>query len=106
LQDAAELATKNGGKNGLLENEPFEHVFGGKSRRKRVKLEQFIVARTEEKEEAMTVGGGMAQVVPKGPEDDADGYSALWPLAQQSSDTYQGMNARRGNCSLGSRFQH
>lgn len=96
LQDAAELATKCGGKNGLLENEPFAHVFGGKSRRKRVKLDQFIVARSAEKEEAEIAAGGKAEVVHKGPEDDADGYSALLSAAQQSSETYQNMNAREG----------
>jgi nuclear GTP-binding protein len=97
LQDAAELATKNGGKNGLLENEPFAHIFGGKSRRKRVKLDQYIVGRSvPEEDQKQSGGGGNAEVVPKGPDDDAGGYSALMSAALQSADTYQGMNAKEG----------
>jgi nuclear GTP-binding protein len=97
LQDAAELSTKAGGKNGLLENEPFEHTFGSKNRRKRVKLDQYIVPRSaEQKEKKKAVGEGNTEVVPQGPEDDAGGYGAMLAAAQESSDTYLDMNAREG----------
>ncbi len=100
LQDAAEvLAAKHGGRNGLLENEPFEHAFGKKSRRKRVKLDQLLVPRQEpikKSADEPTVCGGEAQVVPKGPEDDASGYAALLSAAKQSSQMYQDINAREG----------
>eukprot|EP00804_Cyclotella_cryptica_P003998 CCRYP_013922-RA/>CCRYP_013922-RA protein AED:0.15 eAED:0.15 QI:0/0/0/1/0/0/2/0/586 len=47
LRDAAELQ-QSGNKQGsaLLVNEPFETAFGTKSQRKRVKVEQYMVART------------------------------------------------------------
>lgn len=100
LQDAAEvLAAKNGGKNGLLENEPFEHAFGKKSRRKRVKLDQLLIPRQEAIKKAgdeNVVIGGEAQVVPKGPEDDASGYAALLATARQSSQMYEEVNQREG----------
>ena len=99
LQDAAELAAKNNGKNGLLANEPFEHAFGSKSRRKRVKLDQYIVARSQdpsEKKAAPVTGGGLAEVVPKGPDNDASGYGALLAAAQESSKAYEDINQREG----------
>lgn len=97
LQDAAEMAAKSGGKNGLLENEPFEHTFGSKSRRKRVKLDQYIVGRSEsEKIEENNGPGGKAHVVVKGPHDDAGGYAALMAAAEQSSNTYNKINTRDG----------
>jgi len=99
LQDAAEIAAKNGGKNGLLENEPFEHTFGTKSQRKRVKIDQYMVGRShaptndlKHDEEA----GGKAHVVPKAPDDDESGYGALFSAARQSSDAYNEINARDG----------
>jgi len=97
LQDAAEMAAKSGGKNGLLENEPFEHTFGSKSRRKRVKLDQYIVGRSEsENTEENNGPGGQAHVVVKGPNDDAGGYAALMAAAEQSSNTYNKINTRDG----------
>mmetsp|Transcript_11449 Transcript_11449/g.16795 ORF Transcript_11449/g.16795 Transcript_11449/m.16795 type:complete len:606 (-) Transcript_11449:48-1865(-) len=98
LHDAADMAAKSGGKNGLLENEPFQHTFGSKSRRKRVKLDQYIVGRTksEKGEQNDDESGGKAHVVTKGPDDDAGGYAALMAAAQQSSDTYDKVNMRDG----------
>lgn len=96
LQDAAELKAKNG----LLENEPFEHAFGKKSRRKRVKLDQYLEARGHEphtkKETAEAAIGGVAQVVPMGPDNDATGYSALLAAAQESNKAYETINQREG----------
>lgn len=52
LRDAAEMnASKKGLNAGLLANEPFEHAFGRKSRRKRVKIEQLLVGRTSKIDE-------------------------------------------------------
>ena len=99
LQDAAELSATNNS-SGLLANEPFEHAFGSKSRRKRVKLDQYLEARSsmeQPKQNATaTAGGGSAQVVAKAPEDDASGYGALLQAAQQSNQAYQDINAREG----------
>jgi nuclear GTP-binding protein len=99
LQDAAELAAKGGGKNGLLANEPFETAFGSKSRRKRVKLDQYLVPRASEptpKEVLEGNPGGSASVVPRGPDDDESGYGALLAVAQQSEGSYQTVNTREG----------
>ncbi|EED91374.1 predicted protein, partial [Thalassiosira pseudonana CCMP1335] len=74
LKDAAELQAKHGGTNssaGLLLNEPFEHAFGTKSRRKRVKVEQFMV--------------GNAETLANLPDDDATGYKSLLAAAQKTS---------------------
>mmetsp|Transcript_15263 Transcript_15263/g.22282 ORF Transcript_15263/g.22282 Transcript_15263/m.22282 type:complete len:645 (+) Transcript_15263:92-2026(+) len=111
LQDAASL-TANGGVAslgaGLLASEPFEHAFGSKSRRKRVKLDQLLISRTDQyaakqaetkKEESLNYVppvGGMAQTLPKGPEDDASGYASLLSAAQKSNETYEQVNARVG----------
>jgi nuclear GTP-binding protein len=115
LQDAAELMHKKGAagsNNGLLENEPFDHTFGSKSRRKRVKLDQYWKARTdtsltdpsatnstkpaEATNAANQIPSNVAQIVPKGPEDDAEAYAALLVAAKTSIDTYQTINAREG----------
>jgi nuclear GTP-binding protein len=95
LQDVAELKAKNG----LLENEPFEQAFGKKSRRKRVKLDQYLEARAQEpdrKKNAEAPIGGAAEVVPKGPDNDASGYGALLAAAQESSKAYETINQREG----------
>lgn len=99
LQDAAELASKGGGKNGLLENEPFAEVFGSKSRRKRVKLDQYLIPRASEptsKQPVLATGGGSASVVPRGPDDDESGYGALLAAAQESEGSYLKVNTREG----------
>jgi len=107
LKDAAEQGTKGNGKNsGLLLNEPFEHTFGSKSRRKRVKMEQYMVGRTskvmddnnnnDEDDDPMTAAGGQAETVNALPTDDASGYAALFAAAQKSQDTYTHVNNRVG----------
>ena len=119
LQDAAEqLSGKNSGNNkGLLENEPFEHAFGSKSRRKRVKLEQYVVGRSANGKEGnntaqTVVGGGEAQVMVNpmtgrnnsnsndnandNDEDDDNGYGAMLRAAQTSNDAYEKINTREG----------
>ena len=104
LQDAAEMATRHGGKNGLLENEPFHHTFGSQSRRKRVKLEQYVTARSTEptnrkqqRQNQPGQPGGVAETVPQPVvEDDAAGYGALLAAAQQSSEAYHQINQREG----------
>mmetsp|Transcript_31470 Transcript_31470/g.48277 ORF Transcript_31470/g.48277 Transcript_31470/m.48277 type:complete len:630 (+) Transcript_31470:228-2117(+) len=97
LQDAAEQAKQN--KSGLLTSEPFNHTFGSKSQRKRVKLDQYLVGRDQnqqKKSAAAASAGGTAEVVPQGPDDDASGYGALMAAAQKSNDTYQNINTREG----------
>jgi len=97
LQDAAEIAKQN--KSGLLTSEPFNHAFGSKSQRKRVKLDQYLVGRKgdeQKKKVAAASAGGTAEVVPQGPDNDASGYGALLAAAQQSNDTYQKINTREG----------
>lgn len=102
LKDAAEL-TKNGslGHAGLLANEPFEHAFGGRSRRHRVKMEQYMVGRTSklddtEEDREGPRPGGAAETVAAAPGDDAAGYAALLGAATKSQDTYVKVNAREG----------
>lgn len=48
LQDAAEYSAGKAAKSALLDQEPFEHTFGSKTRRKRVKLDQLLVGRSME----------------------------------------------------------
>lgn len=107
LKDMAEQ-TKAGKNNnsGLLANEPFEHTFGGKSRRKRVKVEQFMIGRTSKMDdigaEVAEEGdhiykGGQAEPVNILPnDDDASGYGALFAAALKSQDTYAKVNDRVG----------
>mmetsp|Transcript_24086 Transcript_24086/g.50180 ORF Transcript_24086/g.50180 Transcript_24086/m.50180 type:complete len:626 (+) Transcript_24086:287-2164(+) len=102
LKDVAEQ-TKAGKNNaGLLANEPFEHAFGSKSRRKRVKMEQYMVGRTSKMDDTDEVGdekpykGGSAETVEEGPTDDASGYASLLAAAQKSQDTYTVVNNRVG----------
>jgi nuclear GTP-binding protein len=110
LKDMAEQtkAGKNNNNSGLLANEPFEHTFGGKSRRKRVKVEQFMIGRTSKMDdigaEAAAEGrdhiihrGGQAEpanILPNN--DDASDYGALFAAAQKSQDTYAKVNDRVG----------
>ncbi|KAL7461718.1 hypothetical protein ACHAXS_004167 [Conticribra weissflogii] len=102
LKDVAEQ-TKAGKNNaGLLANEPFEHAFGSKSRRKRVKMEQYMVGRTskmddtEKVEDEKPYKGGSAEAVEDVPTDDASGYASLLAAAQKSQDTYTKVNNRVG----------
>jgi nuclear GTP-binding protein len=86
----------------LLEQEPFEQAFGSKSRRKRVKLDQLMLARTdqdsnEKEEEEGRKSGGRAEVVPNHDDgEEADAYSKLLNVAQTSHETYETRNNREG----------
>jgi len=116
LRDAAEME-KLGGKarkEGLLSNEPFEHTFGGKSRRKKMKLDQMMVGRREmrkSREEARLKKrqkGGEAQPVQtliNGEDDDDEdqdlnsstaAYASLLSTAQDSSNLYHEINTSEG----------
>ena len=53
LQEAAEYSASGNKRAALLEQEPFEQAFGGKSRRKRVKLDQLLVEYQTEKDPSM-----------------------------------------------------
>lgn len=110
LQDAAIMHKEGNMSSGLLTNEPFEHVFGGKSRRKKVNLEQMMLARTSAYDEQaehdgkskkddlnfQPTVGGKAQVVEQRPESDEAGYAALFSAAQKSATTYETVNTREG----------
>jgi nuclear GTP-binding protein len=112
LQDAAIMHQEGNVGSGLLTSEPFPHAFGGKSRRKKVKLEQLMVGRKSVYDEEAdpdgkkkkTVGplnyqpivGGQAKPVEQMPESDAGGYAALMKAAQVSSNTYETVNNREG----------
>lgn len=114
LQDAAIALTKDGaapGGSGLLTNEPFEHVFGKKRRRKRVNLDQLMIGRKSAFDDNIAddgkkkssdqlnyqpVAGGQAQPVAKRPDSDEGGYAALIAAAQQSNATYEKVNNREG----------
>jgi nuclear GTP-binding protein len=87
----------------LLEQEPFEQAFGSKSRRKRVKLDQLMLARTDadpndNNEEKGKAKGGRAEVVPHHDEgvDETNAYSKLLEVAQTSHETYETRNNREG----------
>jgi nuclear GTP-binding protein len=128
LRDVAEQHARSGGgmnkSSGLLASEPFEHTFGGKSRRKRVKVEQYMIPRTSKLDDvvdddgggdgtgdgkdrlsipaammATTTtmgGGGKAESVDALPDDEASGYAALLSAAQRSRGTYERVNERAG----------
>jgi nuclear GTP-binding protein len=85
----------------LLEQEPFEQAFGSKSRRKRVKLDQLMLARTDEDPKFEKIEesskGGRAEVVPRQDEDgESSAYSKLLQVAQTSHETYDSRNNREG----------
>ena len=107
LRDVAEQTRAGKNNSGLLASEPFEHAFGGKSRRKRVKVEQYMVGRTSKLDEGagaggddlarMPHGGGKAEPVDDAaPDDEASGYAALFSAAQKSQGTYSKVNDRIG----------
>lgn len=102
LKDAAEQNKAGKNNSGLLANEPFEHTFGGKSRRKRVKVEQYMVGRTsklddvEGDDDEQPSKGGQAESVDNLPNDDASGYAAILAAAQKSHSTYNTVNSRVG----------
>lgn len=87
----------------MLEQEPFEQAFGSKSRRKRVKLDQLMLARTEQdpneqqEEEEGRKKGGRAEVMPSQDEsDETNAYSKLLQVAKTSHETYETRNTREG----------
>ncbi|KAL7543003.1 hypothetical protein ACHAXR_012889 [Thalassiosira sp. AJA248-18] len=105
LKDVAEQNKAGRNNAGLLANEPFEHTFGGKSRRKRVKVEQYMIGRTSKMDDTeggdgdddnQLPKGGQAEPVNAPPNDDAGGYAALFSAAQKSQDTYTKVNNRVG----------
>mmetsp|Transcript_34233 Transcript_34233/g.82417 ORF Transcript_34233/g.82417 Transcript_34233/m.82417 type:complete len:614 (-) Transcript_34233:86-1927(-) len=91
----------------LLAQEPFEHAFGSKSRRKRVKIDQLMLARTDNDTNGNNSNGpkkgGRAEVVSlpgaatnEGGGDESDAYSKLLHVAQTSHATYTDRNTREG----------
>lgn len=88
----------------LLDQEPFEHAFGSKSRRKRVKLNQFMLARTdgdrndehdaEERAERTKVERNLIESVSHS--DEVNQYAKMLEIAQASHETYQSRNNREG----------
>lgn len=103
LQEAAEFAAGANAsqKQALLEQEPFEQTFGQQSRRKRVKLDQLLMARSAvavEKKASAVAPPGQAQTMNTSclSQSDAAGYAALLQTAQKSQETYQDINTREG----------
>ena len=94
----------------LLAQEPFEHAFGSKSRRKRVKIDQLMLARTDNDNDGNNGNdlngpkkGGRAEVVSlpgaansETGGDESDAYSKLLQVAQTSHATYTDRNTREG----------
>lgn len=102
LRDVAEANSKKTNNAALLEHEPFQQVFGKQSRRKRVKVEQYMKgrkekrARTDDKEEEQ-LPKDQATAVPNTSETNAGAkspYAALLSAAQTSQSTYESVNAR------------
>ncbi|GAX24773.1 nuclear GTP-binding protein [Fistulifera solaris] len=89
LKEAAEYSTQN--KRALLEQEPFEQAFSHSSRRKRVKLDQLFVARSDVKNlDQKSTETGKAET----PVQSRMDYSTLLQTAQKSHDTYEEINNR------------
>jgi len=88
----------------LLKQEPFSHAFGSKSKRKRLKLDQLMIARTDEEADqndgqGSRKKGGRVEVVESFSESqqgDANPYSKLLRVAQTSHQTYRSRNSREG----------
>lgn len=97
LREAAEAEAPKA--QAFLEQEPFAQAFGSKSQRKRVKIDQLLLARTVEKTKKKKdrTKGGKASVVENIVEtDEANAYSQLLNVAQTSHETYQELNTREG----------
>ena len=123
LQDAKEYMKTN--KNALLEQEPFQRVFGSKSQRKKVKLDQLMVSRSsdpnQQKNDNVGTTEGEAQVMPGYQQqinsndsdndddndnndtgntitggDDSKAYATLLKVASKSHESYQDINTREG----------
>jgi hypothetical protein len=123
LQDVAEYTQGKAKRSALLEQEPFEHAFGSKTRRKRVKLDQLLVGRTMENNKSsnrgikMTSDSGQTETLnnfntdtswnnvdddndddddnTKGV-DDRKGYEMLLQSAKISQSTYEQINEQDG----------
>jgi nuclear GTP-binding protein len=81
----------------FLQQEPFNHAFGSKSRRKRPKLDQLLLARTDDKDQKERAKGGRAEVVESVTESgEANAYSKLLQVAKTSHDTYESRNCLEG----------
>lgn len=89
----------------MLQQEPFSQAFGSKSRRKKVKIDQLMLARTDEDPNKSTDEegrrkGGRAEVVENHLEISEDGdvnpYSKLLNVAKTSHETYQTRNCAEG----------
>ena len=114
LQDVAEYTAGKAAKSALLEQEPFEHAFGKKTRRKRVKIDQLLVGRTMEtvKKQKTSANSGHTETMPRTDEshptrddddddgvqhmDDRRGYEMLLSTAQSSHETYETINTQEG----------
>jgi len=111
LTDASEYVKTN--KTALLEQEPFQQTFGGKSRRKKVKLDQLLVARTADitanKQNNIGTTEGEAELMNSNlvgededdddddkPNNDAKAYASLLQVATKSHDTYKEINTAEG----------
>jgi nuclear GTP-binding protein len=82
----------------FLEQEPYSQAFGSKSRRKKVKLDQLMLARSDEAKKKANeyVKGGKAEVVENHMAEESDAYSKLLQVAQTSHESYQTVNTREG----------
>lgn len=89
----------------LLEQEPFSQAFGRKSRRKKVKLDQLMLARTDEDPNKDHDDGGQRKggrtavvedITKTTDGEDINPYTKLLNVAQTSHDTYQTRNTREG----------
>ncbi|KAL3939259.1 MAG: hypothetical protein SGBAC_005984 [Bacillariaceae sp.] len=83
----------------FLKQEPFSHAFGSKSRRKRVKLDQLMLGRTDDNgEPEERAKGGRAEVVEDAVDEDneSNAYSKLLTVAKTSHDTYETRNNQEG----------
>jgi len=106
LREAADRETPPS--QAFLEQEPFSHAFGSKSRRKKVKIEQLLMARSDEdpNKDKMDGGrskGGRAEIVSDPFEsssaevgEESDPYSKLLKVAQTSHETYESRNSQEG----------
>ena len=95
LNDAAEMEKKGKSalKAGLLSNEPFDRTFGKKGQRKRVKLEQMLVARSSvnNKEDSSAAKEESNNI-----DANTNPYASLMKAAQASNQHYDEINSKEG----------
>jgi len=108
LQDAPSVLGEGGGSLGktLLTNESFEHTYGKKSQRKKMKLEQLFSARTSKYDDnpkpdqkdsnPKQIPGGRTTNVVQQPDSDEAAYMSLLSTAKKSAETYEKVNDREG----------